>query len=56
MMSGAAAAIHIMQSILQVDLQEENPLFSRTVVAASELALTLRARYESLLISQVYIL
>ena len=56
MMSGAAASIHIIQSILQVDLQEANPLFSHTVVAASELVLTLRARYESLLISLVYIL
>ena len=56
MMSGAAAAIRIIQSILQVDLQEANPLFSHTVVAASALALTLQARYESLLISPVYIL
>ena len=53
MMSGAAAAIHIIHSILQVDLQEANLLFSRMVVAASALALTWQARYESLLISLV---
>ena len=56
MMSGAAAAIHIISIILQVDLQEANLLFSRTVVAALALALTLQARSESLLISLVYIL
>lgn len=56
MMYGAAASIHITQSILRVVLQEASLLFSRTVVAASALALTLQAQYESLLIFLVSIL
>ena len=56
MMYGAAASIHTIQSTLRVGLQEANLLCSRTVVAASALALTLQVRYESLLIFRVYIL
>lgn len=55
-MYGAAASIHTTQNILRVGLPEASLLFSRTVVAASALALTLQAQYESPLTFLVYTL
>ena len=56
MMYGAAVLTHITQNTRQVGLREASLPCSLTVVAASALALTLQAQYESLPIFLVYTL